>query len=47
MSIQLGRSNCGGEITLKQSLLGIEISPTGNLNTGRHLKIKKEKRRVF
>ena len=27
MSIQLGRSDCGGEISEKQSLWGIEISP--------------------
>ena len=27
MNIQLGRSDCGGEISEKESLLGIEISP--------------------
>ena len=34
----LGRSDCGGEISEKPSLWGIEISPTGNLNTRRHFK---------
>ena len=42
MSIQLGKSDCGGEISEKQSLWGVEISPTGNLNTRQHLKIKKK-----
>ena len=42
MSKQLGRSDCGGEISEKQIWWGIEISPTGNLNARQHLKIKKK-----
>ena len=42
MSIELWMSDCGGEISEKQSLWGIEISPRDNLNTRRHLKIKKK-----
>ena len=29
MSIQLGRGDCGGEISEKASLWGVEISPHG------------------
>ena len=46
MNIQLGRSDCGGEISEEQSLRGIEIFPTGNLITRRHLKINKERKRT-
>ena len=46
MSIEFRMSDCGGEISEKQSLWGIEISsplpPRGNLNTRRHLKMKKK-----
>jgi len=42
MTIQLGRSHCGREISEKQRLQGIEISPTGNLNPRQHLHIKKK-----
>ena len=42
MSIQLGRSDCGGKSPRSRAYEDIEISPTGNLNTRRHLKIKKK-----
>ena len=41
MSIQLGRSDCGGKSSRSRAYEDIEIFPTGNLNTRRHLKIKK------
>ena len=42
MSIQLGRSDCGREISEKQSLWGIEISPHGQFKYQAALKIKKK-----
>ena len=46
MSIQLGRSDCGGEISEKQSLWGIEIFPHRQFKYKAAFK-NKEKRRVF
>ena len=46
MSIQLRMGGCGGEISEKQSLLGIEIFPHRQLKCWAAFK-NKEKRRVF
>lgn len=47
--MQLGKSNYSGKISEKPTSLREIFPPNGNLNTRRHLEIKKikKKRRVF